>query len=200
MRAAESLHEAYVGQRRVRVLADHLARLAPRDARLLDVGCGDGRVARELCRRRADLHCEGIDVLVRPDAEIPVTGFDGRHIPHTDDAFDAVLLIDVLHHCEDPRAALLEAVRVARSHVLVKDHTLHGPLAGPTLRLMDRVGNERHDVALPYTYWPEEKWRALLDELDLRIEHWTGSLGLYPWPASLLFDRSLHFVTRLAIG
>jgi len=29
---------------------------------------------------------------------------------------------------------------------------------------------------------------------------WKNSLHLYPWPASWLFDRSLHFVSRLEGG
>ncbi len=181
------------------MLVDHLARLAPRNARLLDVGCGDGRVALDLCGRRADLSCEGIDVLVRPDAEIPVTAFDGQRIPHLEKAFDAVMLIDVVHHSENPEGLLREAARVARECVLIKDHTLEGVLATPTLRFMDRVGNERHGVALPYDYWPEEKWRTRLTELGLHVEDWIDRLGLYPWPASWLFERSLHFIARLGV-
>ena len=57
-----------------------------------------------------------------------------------------------------PRQLLREAVRVARRGLLIKDHTLTGFLAGPTLRLMDRVGNQRHGVALPYNYWTQQQW------------------------------------------
>ena len=62
------------------------------------------------------------------------------------------MFVDVLHHTEDPMALLGEAVRVARKTIVVKDHTLNGFLAGPTLHFLDRVGNARHDVALPYNY------------------------------------------------
>lgn len=38
-----SLHQTLVFGRRVRVLSDQLAALIPPAARILDVGCGDGR-------------------------------------------------------------------------------------------------------------------------------------------------------------
>jgi SAM-dependent methyltransferase len=200
VRAVERLHESHVGGRRVRVLVDHLAELAPRGAHILDVGCGDGLVASELLVRRPDLHCAGIDVLVRPETAIEVTAFDGQHIPFPADAFDSVMLVDVLHHADDPEGLLGEAARVAKHCVLVKDHRLDGPLAGFTLRFMDRVGNQRHAVALPYNYWPEAKWRAEWSKLGLHVENWTSDVGLYVWPLSLVFDRALHFVARLGVG
>jgi len=30
--------------------------------------------------------------------------------------------------------------------------------------------------------------------------HWTQDLAIYPWPASMLFDRELHFVAQLDVG
>lgn len=48
--------------------------------------------------------------------------------------------------------ALKEAARVARHCIVIKDHTVTGVLARPTLRLMDLVGNAPHDVVLTYNY------------------------------------------------
>jgi hypothetical protein len=92
---------------------------------------------------------------------------------------------------------LREARRVARKSVVIKDHTLDGPLAGPTLRAMDWIGNSRYGVALPYNYWTKRRWLEAFKELGVEIALWTSTLRLYPWPASYLFDRSLHFVARL---
>jgi hypothetical protein len=88
---------------------------------------------------------------------------------------------------------------VARRAVVLKDHTADGVLAGPTLRFMDRVGNARHGVSLPYTYWPRRRWLEAFDELGLAVEGWDKDLGLYPAPASWVFGRSLHFVARLGV-
>jgi hypothetical protein len=109
-----------------------------------------------------------------------------------------VTFVDVLHHTDDPMVLLREAVRVTRRTVVIKDHDRSGLLAAPTLRLMDRVGNARFGVHLPYTYWPRRRWLEAFDVLDLRVTVWETRLGLYPWPAVLVFGRSLHFLARLA--
>jgi SAM-dependent methyltransferase len=135
--------------------------------------------------------------LVRPQTHISVREFDGRTIPHPHGSFDAVLFVDVLHHTEDPMVLLREAVRVTREAIVIKDHTLNGWLASPTLRFMDWVGNKRHGVSLPYNYWPREKWERAFGELGLRVRDWNSKVRLYPFPAGLVFGRSLHFVARI---
>jgi SAM-dependent methyltransferase len=145
----------------------------------------------------ADLSVSGIDVLLREESAIPVAKYDGQSIPHLDDSFDTVLLVDVLHHTDEPMGLLREALRVARRSVLIKDHCRDGFLAGPTLRFMDWVGNSAYGVHLPYNYWSKSEWDLAFAQLGAEVEHWQARLRLYPFPASLLFDRSLHFIARL---
>ena len=199
MNLSESIHQLYALDRRARVLADQIEALLPREASILDVGCGDGAIDRLIGDRRSDLQFRGIDLMARPGAAIPVDEFDGRDIPHPDDSFDCVMFVDVLHHSDDAIRLLQEARRVARLHVIIKDHRLNGFLAGPTLRFMDDVGNKRHGVRLPYNYWSHEEWREAFQRVGLEIEVWIQHLGMYPWPVSLLFGRGLHFLARLGI-
>jgi SAM-dependent methyltransferase len=193
-----SIHDKYVFGRRIRVLANRLAELMPKGARVLDVGCGDGSVARLLMDARPDLAVEGIDVLVRPVTHVPVTRFDGNVIPFERGSFDVVMFVDVLHHTDDPTVLLAEARRVAGAAVVLKDHCRDGLLANSTLRLMDWVGNARHGVVLPYHYWPEAQWRSTFRQLELPVDVWSPSLHLYRWPFSMMFDRKLHFIARLS--
>ena len=191
------IHGGYIYNRRVRVLCEHLEKLLPRHAKVLDTGCGDGTLARLILQRRPDIGIQGIDVLVRPQSHIPVERFDGRHIPYGEATFDVVMCVDVPHHTDDPMILMREAMRVARHAILIKDHTLDGFFAGPTLRLIDWIGNARHGVVLPYNYRPRQRWCDAFDALGLKIGAWKQDLRLYPRPASWLFDRSLHFVARL---
>src|SRR5207344_2341443 len=134
---------------------------------------------------------------VRPHTLIPVVPFDGNTIPYPNQAFDVVMFVDVLHHTDDPTVLLREAKRVARQAIVLKDHTKDGVLAGPTLRFMDWVGNRHHGVVLPYNYWTHDQWERALVDLGLGISTWNANVGLYPWPASQVFDRALHFVAKL---
>jgi SAM-dependent methyltransferase len=192
MKVLDRVHGDYVANRRARVLSEHLAEMIPERFLILDVGCGDGLIARLISERRTDIDLRGLDVQVRKHTHIPVERFDGEVIPYNDASFDGVMFVDVLHHTHDPMVLLREAMRVARQAIVIKDHTLDGLLAGPILRAMDWVGNSRYDVSLPYNYWTKQKWLQAFDALGIEIGSWTTQLKLYPWPASCLFDRSLH--------
>ena len=74
----------------------------PEDARVLDVGCGYGRVCGEF-RRRGFRNVVGVDIsnamLKRARGEVPGVEFvklDGDEWPLADESFDLVLLIAVL--------------------------------------------------------------------------------------------------------
>ncbi|HET9640735.1 MAG TPA: class I SAM-dependent methyltransferase [Allosphingosinicella sp.] len=196
-RLHRKVHGKAVFDRRIEVLTRTLADFIPQGARVLDIGCGSGTLARRIMALRPDITIEGIDVLVRPGTEIPVTEFDGDTIPWPDGHFDIALFVDVLHHTEAPARLLAEAKRVSKGGIVIKDHFREGVLADATLRFMDWVGNAQHGVVLPYNYLSDPEWRSIWSRLGLKVERLTDKVGLYPAPFSWLFDRRLHFVARL---
>lgn len=193
----ETAHEHYAKGRRVRVLAAHYAQLLPEGVRVLDVGTGDGQIARMVMDARPDVEIEGVETLVRPGAAICVREFDGEQLPYPDESWDYVSYIDVLHHCEQPLQLLREGVRVARRGLLIKDHLKEGFASGCTLRFMDEVGNRRFGVKLPYNYMTRAQWHAHIAQCGLEIGQWRERLGIYPRWADWLFGRHLHFMARL---
>lgn len=200
MNFVERLHDAYGGSRRMRALCDHVVEMIPHNAKLLDVGCGDGLLAERIEELRPDVAVHGVDVLLRPGVRIPVKQFDGATLPYPDNSFDSVLFADVLHHCDEPLDLLTDAVRVSRCNVLIKDHTVQGPLSWKLLRFMDDVGNKRYGVSMKYDYWTEEHWRDVFRELSLEIADWRSRLHLYPAVADWLFGGALHFLADLRIS
>lgn len=196
---SETLHESFVRDRRVRVLAEVLADMVPEHeaCTILDIGAGDGRLAQALVRHRPMVSIRGIDLFVRADAAIDVDVFDGQHIPLADKSVDYGLLVDVLHHTDDPLILLREARRVCRRGLLLKDHFCQDWLAWSTLRFMDGVGNRRFGVRLPHNYLSPAQWQKAWQITGWRPGKLTERLPLYPFPASLLFTRRLHFVSLL---
>ncbi len=83
----------------------------PAGARVLDVGAGDGRLARLLRERRG---CDVLAVDVAPGCQTDVAFqvYDGVTLPVADRSQDVVLLLYVLHHAADDAAVLAEARRV----------------------------------------------------------------------------------------
>jgi SAM-dependent methyltransferase len=191
------LHEKLVFNRRADVLSSWYARLMPKEARVLDVGCGDGLISALLNTKRPDVGVHGIDVLPRDHTRIGVEVFDGVHIPFENGAFDVVMFSDVLHHANEPMTLQREARRVASQSVIIKDHYRHGFAGAQRLRFMDWVGNARFGVALECNYWAERQWRATWQEIGLRPESLFTRLGLYPGPVDWVFGAQLHFIALL---
>jgi hypothetical protein len=106
------------------------------------------------------------------------------------------MFVDALHRTDDPLLSLQEARRVGKM-ILIKDYVQKGFMAGTSLRLMDWIGKSNHGVVLPCNYWSQAQWDAAFDAVGLKRVEMLTSLGLYAAPASWIFGRSLHFISRL---
>jgi SAM-dependent methyltransferase len=191
----ERIHENFVRNRRALILHSKLCKLFPdSEATVLDIGCGDGAVASHLMASKPNLRIVGIDPLVRAGTAIPVTEFDGQSIPYASEVFDYSLLVDVLHHANDPFVLLREATRVAKRGVIIKDHKVQGLFARRTLKFMDDTHNRRYGVSLPYNYWTPAEWKAAFEKVGLKSSTYETRLHLYPAWADWVFGRDLHFI------
>jgi SAM-dependent methyltransferase len=190
-------HHAFVFQRRTRVLAEMLAAQIPQGASVLDIGCGDGTIASLIAQLRPAVSIRGVEFLVRPGCKIECHAFDGSKLPFPDASFDVCLLVDVLHHTQDPAILLREAARVSRSFVLLKDHLDENFFDDATLRFMDWVGNRPYGIILEYNYQNSKQWAEHFSRCGLAEASWTTQVPLYPAPFSLLVGRGLHFVSLL---
>ena len=188
----ELVHERIIHPARVRNLTRGLGDLIPHGASLLDVGCGDGSMAALLRDQCGLSRVEGVDVLVRDKVDIPVTSFDGCHLPWADRYWDFVMAVDVLHHVEDQKSLLADMLRVARRAVVVKDHLCENASDRWMLLKMDGVGNDRHGVAVPGCYLSRNQWQTLIDGAGGKVKTFHGHVHIYPWPLSMIFGRGLH--------
>lgn len=123
MISLEDRHWWHRGRRQI--IKDELLRIpALPDARLLDAGCGSGRMLDTLCER---WRVSGVEM--RPDLVTLARrrGHEDVHegavedLPWPDATFDLVTCLDVLEHTADDRVTLLELRRVVRpgGHLLI---------------------------------------------------------------------------------
>jgi SAM-dependent methyltransferase len=196
-RALFALHHRAVHLPRVERVTRALAAQIGRAASLLDVGCGDGTVARGIGAAIGAERVAGVDVLVRPETAIPVTPYDGERLPFADGAFEAVVISDVLHHCASPVAVLREALRVAARVVAVKDHFRFDRLSGAILLAMDQVGNAAPGVLVRGTYFSAGEWSALVREAGGRITGLEWPLRIHDLPFRLVTQDRLQFAAKI---
>jgi SAM-dependent methyltransferase len=190
------LHHEFVFKRRFRALTEAIAPLLPAGP-VLDLGSGNGMIAQAIMAKRDDITMTGVDVLLRPQTAIPTVHYDGQSLPFAANTFNAVMIVDVLHHTPDFRTVLQEALRVAPV-VVVKDHFYGNPLEHAILRLLDWVGNASHGVALPYNYLTRPQWVAGLRGLAAQESHRQESVpGMYPVPFQWIIGRRIQFIARL---
>ncbi|MCA1779384.1 MAG: class I SAM-dependent methyltransferase [Xanthomonadaceae bacterium] len=95
-------------------------------ARILEAGCGPGYSSREIASWCPGGHLTAADLsgslLARArklNPNLALLRESVVQLAHPDNSFDAVILLEVLEHLEQPERALAELRRVARHHVLL---------------------------------------------------------------------------------
>ena len=190
----KQIHEKIFRKSRDGALTDNLIRMIPKNTTLLDIGCGDGRLDHYIISRRPDVSIKGIDPIIRKKTYGDVTKFDGKTIPFDEGSFETVMLVNVLHHADEPRELFKESVRVSSKYLLIKDHIAEGLFAWQTLCFMDWVSNKKHGVNLPYKFLTRDEWAKLFELGGVRSVEYTDRLVLYPVGFNWIFSRGLHFI------
>ena len=196
-RALFALHHRAIHLPRVERVTRALAAQIGHADSLLDVGCGDGSVAQGIGAAIGARRVAGVDVLVRPETAIPVTLYDGEHLPFGGGAFEAVVISDVLHHCEHPARVLCEALRVASRVVAIKDHFRFDRLSGAILLAMDQVGNAAPGVLVRGTYFTAGEWATLVHDAGGRITGLEWPLRIHDLPWRLVTQDRLQFAAKI---
>ena len=136
--------------------------------RVLDVGCGDGVFTMELFRRGKLSHITGIDLSSNAitaatarvrNADATFAVCSGAQLPFDRDSFDVVQFRGVLHHMDDPRLAIAEALRVARRVIILEPNGWN-----PVLKCIEKLS--------PYHRQHHEQ-----SYFSTRINEWVESQG-----------------------
>ncbi|NOZ63521.1 MAG: class I SAM-dependent methyltransferase [Caldiserica bacterium] len=157
--------------------AQALIPLLPKNVRLLDVGCGGGEVSYYLKNLAPSLEIVGLEVRKPINCRIPLIVYDGKRIPFQDNAFDGILLIDVLHHAEDIPRLLKECKRVGK-WVIVLEHPYFSFLSYLLLSAGDILFNFAFASPTSLHFKKTKQWRELFSQEGFKIEKEVKNLYL----------------------
>jgi len=198
-RFLRALHEP-IYRSRLRALVAAIGPHLKHDDRVLDVGCGYGALGRALIDDPStpdDLEVRGVETAPRERAVIEVDRAEGTTLPYEDDAWDVVIVADVLHHEPNPDELLRECVRVCRRTLIIKDHQRAGLLARARISLIDWAANAPYGVPCLFRYNTPKQWDETRRRHTLRLIEQRRSMDLYPPLVNLLFGRRLQYFAAL---
>jgi SAM-dependent methyltransferase len=162
---------------------------------VLDVGCGNGEQAQNLMNVRADVRVIGLEVKIRPTEPVEMVHYGGGVFPFADRSLGGVLIIDTLHHIQEPREVLIECLRVTEGPVVIKDHFYENQFEHLLLRLLDLAGNAAHGVSSIYNYFRRVTWNQLLEEIGAEETYRLDEVpDEYPLLLQPLLGRRIQFV------
>lgn len=103
-------HKQYAAGGKYKDHADRIVNWV-KEKKVLDIGAGDGLITSLLGATGIEYEAEGVRLAQEKGANV-IQG-DAYALPFEDNSFEAVIMIDVLEHLENPQKALQEAKRVA---------------------------------------------------------------------------------------
>ena len=135
--------------------------------KVLDVGAGRCLIAKELHEKyNTDITC--IDIADLNETDMKLIVYDGKKIPFPDSKFDTILIVYVLHHCENPVKVLKECKRVCKnggSIIIFEDFGFILVSA-----LFDILANKMHNVNTPLNFKSVGEWKKIFSGLGMKIE------------------------------
>ena len=145
-------------------------------SRLLDVGCGTGRLAARLARAHPEARIVGCDFSagmlehaaerLQASARVALVRGDATRLPFADGAFDAAVSTEAFHWFPDQDAALVEPRRVLRP-----GGRLLLALVSPPLEIVsDVVEVGMRLVGQPLWWTSLGKLRAQVERAGFRVE------------------------------
>ena len=163
------------------------------NSRILDLGCSDGILARELIKRNTTLQIVGVDVHINPPSRIPAVLYDGKNLPFPMALFDMVIAVDVLHHVKDIPVVLEEMTRVSKRYLLIKDHVWDGHIISwLLLSFFDWLTNAPFGIRCAYNFPTMKRWERYFRSFDL-ASRVTKQVSHFP----LKLNRKYNYVFLL---
>lgn len=143
---------------------------------ILDLGCGAGEIDRILAERNPNIHITGIDIekyeqwKLKTPKNLKFSEVSLYDLPFKPKSFDLVMMKDVLHHVDDPKATLEMVAKLSKGKVLVIEANRYNPIS--YIRMVKIAGHQ---------HFSRRKIERIVDNATATI-HTTES---HVWPPRL---------------
>lgn len=168
-----------LAENKARRKAENTAHYLSDGDKILDVGCGNLYIARELLRLNNNLHITGVDVMLLPEIstitegnQIQFVQASAEQLPFPDDTFDTSLCFVTLHHIHNQGTVLRELSRVTKKSgfVLILEDGYTSRLGRLAIILNDIFHNFfKPEPSFDFGFRSFNEWIELFDSCDLKL-------------------------------
>lgn len=160
-------HPALGLDQRARKFVELFEKDLPKQSLVLDIGGGWGFYGAPLAEHGH--HLTVLEVVKPGYQKTPVVIYDPKDsFPFPDKAFDASLLVTVLHHISDPESVLREAKRVTRKRLIVIEDLYHHALGRLWTQWRDQLYNFEF-FGHPCQFRKKEEWIQTFQSLGFKV-------------------------------
>ena len=168
---------------------------------VLDIGGGTGIMAQAVKELFPVERVVSIDIEDRflDHLSIETRTYDGASLPFSNNSFDCLLMLNVLHHVpRESRVSLLkECGRVANT-IYIKDHLPKVPLDHARLAMLDLLGNVPFGGMVQAHYIERAEWQALAEQAGFKIEDWQYN-RYRSGPMAWVFPNDLEILMKWTV-
>lgn len=142
--------------------------------KILDVGAGGGWVTEEIQKRKNN-KVTLLDVIDFNQTNLKLVLYNGEKIPFSNNSFDAVLLIYVLHHTKNPLKVLEEAKRVTKDRIIIFEDTFSSYFDKFFLCFRDVLTNllgflvKPFKKKVPFNFKEVPEWERIFEDFRLKV-------------------------------
>jgi 2-polyprenyl-3-methyl-5-hydroxy-6-metoxy-1,4-benzoquinol methylase len=140
--------------------------------KLLDLGAGDGLLALEI-KRHLNKEIILVDVLDYNSTDLPLLLYKPEDkIPLRDKEVDTTIIYTVLHHTNDPYHLLVEAMRVTKNRIIIKEADIEKEENRISNSFFDWFYNRvlgDEDINVPLNFLKIEEWKKILSSYGFEV-------------------------------
>jgi len=166
---------------------------------ILDYGCGSMDLSKKIQKKKFINNITAVDIYS--------ANYRFKKIRYVNDKFffkknnkkfDAIVIVDVLHHMGINNAhKILKKLSKYSNFIIVKDHYEYGFFSRHLLRFVDFYANYAYGVKIPKKYFDKNSWIISCKKAKLRQIHHIPDFQQHDGLYNVILNKKHHFISLL---